>query len=280
MESLKEIIRALKAKKRLGQNFLTDPNILQRIVEGAGILKNHTVIEVGPGPGGLTREIIKHPCRQVILIEQDLRCIPYLEALRAHFQGELTILNNDALELPLHQFGNAPRVIIANLPYNISVPLLLQWLKHLDDFESLTLMFQKEVAARLTAAPNTPDYGRLSVMCQWKANVKRLFDLPPGAFLPPPKVMSTVVRLTPRFPRSEVAWEALETITKAAFSQRRKMLRSSLKGLMPTPQNLLEKAHIDPERRAENLTIEEFCTLATLWEKPLPQKEGSKEPLL
>lgn len=266
MEPLKEIIRALKAKKSLGQNFLTDPNILQRIVEGAGSLKDHTVIEVGPGPGGLTREIIKHPCSQLILIEHDHRCLPYLEALKDHFKGELTIVNSDALELSLHRLGNAPRIIIANLPYNISVPLLLQWLKHLDDFESLTLMFQKEVAARLTAAPNTPDYGRLSVMCQWKAHVKKLFDLPPGAFLPSPKVTSTIVRLTPRLPRSEVSWEALEKVTKAAFSQRRKMLRSSLKSLIPKPHELLEKAHIHPERRAESLTIEEFCTLATLWE--------------
>ena len=266
MESLKEIIRALKAKKKLGQNFLTDPNILQRIVEGAGSLKDRTVIEVGPGPGGLTREIIKQPCSQVILIEQDDRCIPYLEALKDHFQGELTIVNGDALGLSLHRFGNVPRIIIANLPYNISVPLLLQWLKHLEDFESLTLMFQKEVAARLLAVPNTSDYGRLSVMCQWKANVKRLFDLPPGAFLPPPKVTSTVVRLTPRLPQPEVSWDSLEQVTKAAFSQRRKMLRSSLKSLIPTPLDLLEKAHIHPERRAESLTIEEFCTLATLWE--------------
>lgn len=267
MEPLKEIIRVLKAKKSLGQNFLTDPNILQRIVEGAGSLEGRTVIEVGPGPGGLTREIIKQPCNQVILIEQDPRCLPYLEALKDHFQGDLTIINDDALELPLHSLGTVPRVIIANLPYNISVPLLLQCLKHLDDFESLTLMFQKEVAARLTAAPHTSDYGRLSVMCQWKSHVRKLFDLPPGAFLPPPKVISTVVRLTPRLPRAELSWDALEQVTKAAFSQRRKMLRSSLKSLIPHPLELLEKAHIDPERRAESLSLEEFCTLAELWER-------------
>lgn len=266
MQPLKEIIRALKAKKSLGQNFLMDPHILQRIVEGAAPPKGCTVIEVGPGPGGLSREIIKYPCAQVILVEQDSRCIPYLEALKDHFQGNLSLIKGDALTLPLHQFGESPRLIIANLPYNISVPLLLQWLKHLDDFESLTLMFQKEVAARLTASPNTSDYGRLSVMCQWKAHVKRLFDLPPGAFFPPPKVTSTVVRLTPRVPRAEISWDALEQVTKAAFSQRRKMLRSSLRSLTPVPQELLEKAHIQPERRAESLTIEEFCTLASLWE--------------
>lgn len=266
MKSLKEIIQSLRAKKSLGQNFLTDPNILQRIVSEAGPLEGHTVIEVGPGPGGLTREIIKYPCRHVILIEQDDRCIPHLEALRNHFQGELTIINGDALELPLHSFGCAPRRIIANLPYNISVPLLLQWLKHLDSFESLTLMFQKEVAARLMAIPDTPDYGRLSVMCQWKANIKKLFDLPPGAFLPSPKVSSTVVHLTPRLSQENVSWEALEKVTKAAFSQRRKMLRSSLKRFFCTPHIFLEEANINPERRAENLSIKEFCTLAAIWE--------------
>lgn len=273
MESLKEIIRALKAKKSLGQNFLTDPNILQRIVEGAGSLKARTVIEVGPGPGGLTREIIKHPCSHLFLIEQDTRCVPYLEALQAHFQGNMTIINDDALKLPLHLFGPTPRLIIANLPYNISVPLLLQWLQHLDDFESLTLMFQKEVAARLTAAPNTSDYGRLSVMCQWKAHIKKLFDIPPGAFLPPPKVTSTVVHLTPRLQRAEISWKALEQITKAAFSQRRKMLRSSLKSLTPAPHELLEAAHIEPERRAESLTLEEFCSLAAIWERSREQEK-------
>jgi 16S rRNA (adenine1518-N6/adenine1519-N6)-dimethyltransferase len=267
MQPLKEVIRTLKAKKSLGQNFLTDPNILQRIVKGAGPLEGRTVIEVGPGPGGLTREIIKYPCKELILIEQDMRCIPHLEVLKDHFQGELTLINGDALKLPLHNLGSAPRVVIANLPYNISVPLLIQCLKHLDDFESLTLMFQKEVAARLTALHDTPDYGRLSVMCQWKANIKKLFDLPPGAFIPAPKVTSTVVQLTPRLQRENVSWDALEKVTKAAFSQRRKMLRSSLKSFFDTPQVLLEKANINPERRAENLSIQEFCRLAVEWEE-------------
>ena len=266
MLPLKEVIRGLKAKKSLGQNFLTDPNILQRIVKEAAPLNDRTVIEVGPGPGGLTREIIKYPCKQLILIEQDERCIPYLEPLQDDFQGHLTILNKDALKLPLHTFGLPPRLIIANLPYNISVPLLLQWLEHLDDFESLTLMFQKEVAARLMAVHDTADFGRLSVMCQWKANIKKLFDLPPGAFVPSPKVSSTVLQFTPRQPREEVSWEALEKVVKAAFSQRRKMLRSSLKGFVPAPVVLLEKANINPERRAESLTIQEFCTLAASWE--------------
>ncbi|MBA3813227.1 MAG: 16S rRNA (adenine(1518)-N(6)/adenine(1519)-N(6))-dimethyltransferase RsmA [Alphaproteobacteria bacterium] len=267
MQPLKEVIRSLKAKKSLGQNFLTDPNILERIVKAASPLEGRTVIEVGPGPGGLTREIIKFPCKQLILIEQDVRCLPHLETLRDYFQGEMILMNRDALELPLHNLGSSPRVVIANLPYNISVPLLLHCLKHLDDFESLTLMFQKEVAARLTAPHDTSDYGRLSVMCQWKANIKKLFELPPGAFIPAPKVTSTVVQLTPRLQREGVSWEALEKVTKAAFSQRRKMLRSSLKNFFEAPQVLLEKANINPERRAENLSIQEFCRLTAEWEK-------------
>ncbi|OJW47946.1 MAG: hypothetical protein BGO67_08735 [Alphaproteobacteria bacterium 41-28] len=267
MEPLKEVIRALRAKKRLGQNFLSDPHILKRIVECAGSLEGRSVIEIGPGPGGLTREIIKHPCKAIILIEQDERCIPYLEALKPHFAGDFSLLNADALTVPLHTFGSAPRKIIANLPYHISVPLLLQMLQHMDDFESLTLMFQKEVAARLTAAPNTSDYGRLSVMCQWKANVKKIFDLPPGAFIPAPKITSTVVQLIPRSPREDVSWDALEAVTRAAFGQRRKMLRASLKGLIPSPQSFLEEADINPEQRAEDLTVEEFCSLASLWKK-------------
>lgn len=265
MEPLKEVIRALRAKKSLGQHFLIDPHILKRIVEAAAPLENRTVIEVGPGPGGLSREIIKHLCADLILVEQDSRCLPYLDALKDQFKGKFTLLHRDALTLPLHTFGKAPRKIISNLPYNISVPLLLQWLKHIGAFESLTLMFQKEVASRLTASPNTPDYGRLSVMCQAYAHIQKLFDLSPGAFLPPPKVISTVVQITPLVSREAPPWEPLEKVVKAAFSQRRKMLRSSLKGVLSVSQ--LEAAHINPERRAEDLSVQEFFMLSTLLEK-------------
>jgi 16S rRNA (adenine1518-N6/adenine1519-N6)-dimethyltransferase len=265
MRPLKDVIRALKAKKSLGQNFLTDPNILMRIVESAAPLEGRTVIEVGPGPGGLTREIIKHPCHELILIEQDARAVPFLEELQEEFKGKFTLLNKDALTLSLHTLGSSPRKLIANLPYNISVPLLLNVLEHINSFESLTLMFQKEVAERLFAVPHTKDYGRLSVMCQWAADVKKLFDLPPGAFIPPPKVTSTVVQFTPRISREDVPWEALERVTKAAFSQRRKMLRASLKGFLTSPQEVLEAANIDPERRAESLSVAEFCTLTKAW---------------
>lgn len=267
MLPLREVIRSLRVKKSLGQNFLIDPHILNRIVMSAGSLEGRTVLEVGPGPGGLTREIIKQPCHEVILIEQDERCLPFLEPLETIFQGKFSLLNTDALTLPLHTFGVPPRKIIANLPYNISVPLLLGWLEHIDEFECLTLMFQKEVAERITAAPNTSDYGRLSIMCQWKANVKKVFDLPPGAFFPPPKVISSVLHFTPRHPREDVSWESLENVTRAAFSQRRKMLRSSLKGFVPSPLELLEKADINPELRAENLTVQEFCKLTKIYEK-------------
>lgn len=264
MQPLKDVIRALKAKKSLGQNFLTDPNILMRIVESAAPLEGRTVIEIGPGPGGLTREIIKHPVAELILIEQDERAIPFLQELN---KGKFTLLNQDALKVELHTLGNSPRKLIANLPYNVSVPLLLNALEHIHDFESLTLMFQKEVAERITAEPNTKDYGRLSVMCQWAADVKKLFDLPPGAFIPPPKVTSTVVQFTPRISREDVPWEALERVSKAAFSQRRKMLRASLKSLVASSQEVLEAARIDPERRAESLTVTEFCTLTKEWLK-------------
>lgn len=263
MEPLKEVIRALRAKKSLGQNFLTDPHILKRIVEAAVPLEGRTVIEIGAGPGGLSREILKYSVAEVFLVEQDNRCIPYLETLKEQFEGKLTLLNADALTLALHTLGKTPRKIIANLPYNISVPLLLKVLKYGECFESLTLMFQKEVADRLVAAPNTSAYGRLSVMCQAHASVTKLFDLPPGAFVPRPQVTSTVVQLVPTGSPETVEWVALETVTKAAFSQRRKMLRSSLKGTLSIAQ--LAAAHINPESRAEDLSVEEFCLLARIW---------------
>lgn len=265
MDSLSDVVRSLRAKKALGQHFLTDSQILRRIIEGAGPLGGRTVIEVGPGPGGLTEEMISHPCGEIILVERDRRFIPHLESLRERFGRKMSVLNEDALLLPLESFGQAPRKIIANLPYNISVPLLIRWLQHINEFESLTLMFQKEVAERLVAAPNTSAYGRLSIMCQWRSRVTKLFDLHPGAFVPPPKVASTVVHITPSSPCLPVSWQALETVTRAAFSQRRKMLRSSLKGVISSPQ--LEDLGIDPERRAETVTVHEFCRLAVLWEK-------------
>ncbi len=272
MQPLRDIIRALKAKKSLGQNFLIDPNILSRIVGSAGILDERTIIEVGPGPGGLTREIVKQPCKELILIEQDERCLPYLSPLKEHFRGTLTLLNTDALTLPIHSLGEAPRKIISNLPYNISVPLLLTWLEHIDSFENLTLMFQKEVGDRITAASNTSAYGRLSIMAQWRAHIKKAFELPPGAFFPPPKVTSSVLIFTPRHSREEISWTSLENVTRAAFSQRRKMLRSSLKELVSQPMDLLEKAEINPELRAENLSVQEFCRLAHIYENETGKK--------
>jgi 16S rRNA (adenine1518-N6/adenine1519-N6)-dimethyltransferase len=263
MLPLKEVIRALRAKKSLGQNFLIDPNILQRIVTAASPLEGRTILEIGPGPGGLSREIIKHPCAAIILVEQDSRCLPYLEELKEHTQANFSLLNADATTLPLHTFGTAPRKVIANLPYNVSVPLLLAWLQHIDAFESLTLMFQKEVADRLMASPNTSVYGRLSVMCQAYAKVEKLFELPPGAFFPPPKVTSTLVQLTPRKLSKEIPWKALETVTKAAFSQRRKMLRSTLKGTVSL--SCLETLDLSPTNRAEDLSVQNFIDLSSYW---------------
>lgn len=263
MQPLIDIIKVLRAKKSLGQNFLIDPHILGRIVEAAQPLDGRTVIEVGAGPGGLSREIIKSGCAEVFLIEQDTRCIPYLDSLKAHFKGPFTLIEGDATKLPLHTLGKAPRKIIANLPYNVSIPLLLEWLKHIEDFESLTLMFQKEVANRMMAIPNTLPYGRLSIICQTYAHVRRVLDLPPGAFFPPPKVSSTLVQLTPRKEGQLVPWDKLEKVTQATFSKRRKMLRSSLKGLFPLSQ--LEALGIQPTSRAEDLSIEDFALLASLW---------------
>lgn len=266
MLALKDVIRELRAKKSLGQNFLIDPHILARIVESAGDLKRKAVIEVGPGPGGLTREIVKKSPQEFFLIEQDERCLPFLEPLKDLTKGHFVLLHDDALALETEKLGSPPRKIISNLPYNISVPLLINWLEHIDNFERLTLMFQKEVADRILAKPNTAAYGRLSVMCQWAANVEKSFDLPPGAFFPPPKVTSTVLQFAPRHPREDVSWAALESVTKAAFSMRRKMLRSSLKSLVPNPLPLLEKAGIVPTLRAENLSVEAFCRLAKAYE--------------
>jgi 16S rRNA (adenine1518-N6/adenine1519-N6)-dimethyltransferase len=264
---LREVIDrfGLQAKKSLGQNFLLDFNLTKKIARAAGNLEGKTVLEIGPGPGGLTRAILAARPRQLIAIEQDEKCVEALKDLTLkapHFQ----IITGDALEIDFKEFGSPPFIIISNLPYNISTALLTRWLKNARLFENLVLMFQKEVAERLVAKPDTKDYGRLSIFVQLKADCKKVFDLPPQAFTPPPKVTSTVVKLTPYekplYPCDE---EALEKLTKAAFGQRRKMLRASLKQITPDAETLLKKADIDPTRRAENLTVEEFCQLSLFY---------------
>ena len=268
---LRDVIRAhdLQADKRFGQHFLTDPNILGRIAKAPGPIDAATVIEIGPGPGGLTRALLAAGAARMVAIEIDPRCARIAEEIAAAADGRLTVVMADALTLDLTTLGSAPRWIVANLPYNIATPLLVRWLKAVatapNAFGGMVLMFQKEVAERLAAKPGSKAYGRLSVLTQWLMRAEKLFDLPGGAFTPPPKVASSVVRLTPlgALP-GPLRFAAMEAVTGAAFGQRRKMLRQSLKALGGSPEALLDAACILATRRAETLTIAEFAALASL----------------
>ncbi|MEQ8396843.1 16S rRNA (adenine(1518)-N(6)/adenine(1519)-N(6))-dimethyltransferase RsmA [Thalassobaculum sp.] len=249
------------AKKSLGQNFLLDINLTRRIARAAGTLENGTTIEIGPGPGGLTRALLIEGAADLIAIERDARAAEALAPLVQAAEGRLRLVEDDATEVDVSSLGAAPRRVVANLPYNVATRLLLGWLATPTAFESLTLMFQKEVADRLLAGPGSDAYGRLSVFVQWLCTVRRVTDLPPSAFTPPPKVWSTVVRLEPRaVPMHPAERRALERVTEAAFGQRRKMLRQSLKGL--GGDALLVAAGIEPTERPERLSIAEFCRLA------------------
>jgi len=266
---LREVIAryGIVAHKRLGQNFLLDLNLTGRMARSAGRLDQATVIEIGPGPGGLTRALLACGARRVLAIERDRRCLAALGELAAAYPGRLDVVAGDALEFDPAAFSEGPRKIVANLPYNIATLLLVGWLKQARAYESLTLMLQREVAERLTAAPRSKSYGRLSVLVQWIADVRILFDVPARAFVPPPRVTSSVVAILPRpEPLAPAHRPTLERITAAAFGQRRKMLRTSLKplGIMVGP--LLERAGIVPTARAEELTVAEFCALARAME--------------
>jgi len=267
---LREVIAkyGLGARKALGQHFLLDQNLTGRIARAADQLGEGTVFEIGPGPGGLTRSLLAAGARQVIAIERDQRFLPALHDLQAAYPGRLDIVEADALEVDLTKLGSAPRQIVANLPYNVSTPLLLGWLKQVDAFSALTLMFQKEVADRLLASPRSKAYGRLSVAVQFHCAIKPLFQVPPSAFTPPPQVMSTVVQLRPRPDRPlDVDARLLEKLAAAAFGQRRKMLRAALKTLLPDPEPVLLEADIAPTARAEELDIDAFCRLARSFAK-------------
>jgi 16S rRNA (adenine1518-N6/adenine1519-N6)-dimethyltransferase len=262
---LRDVIRRyeLGARKALGQNFLLDLNLTRRIARAAAPLGDADVIEIGPGPGGLTRALLLEGARHVTAVERDRRCIAALEELAAAFPGRLTVVEGDALEIDPQALAPAPRKIVANLPYNIATALLLRWLPTIEAYQSLTLMFQKEAAQRLAARPRSKDYGRLSVMVQWRCTVRALFDIPPRAFVPPPKVTSTVVQLVPRAaPLAPCRFADLERVVGAAFGQRRKMLRQSLKLLGVDTEALLASAGIAPTARAEELGVEQFCALA------------------
>ena len=262
---LREVIDryGLAARKSLGQNFLLDLNLTGRIARAAGDLTAGTVIEIGPGPGGLTRALLLHGAREVIAIELDDRCLAALADIAGAYPERLRVIAGDALATDLAKLGQAPRRIVANLPYNIATPLLIGWLSQATAFQSMTLMFQKEVAERLVAKPRSKDYGRLSILTQWLAEPRRLFDVPPRAFTPPPKVTSSIVQLIPRpSPAFPARQRDLERVTQAAFGQRRKMLRQSLRTLFSDAEAVLTGLSIPPTARAEELSIEQFCALA------------------
>ncbi|MEH6727006.1 MAG: 16S rRNA (adenine(1518)-N(6)/adenine(1519)-N(6))-dimethyltransferase RsmA [Hyphomicrobiales bacterium] len=254
----------LNPKKSLGQNFLLDLNLTSRIARSAGRLQDANILEIGPGPGGLTRAILKENPASVTVIERDDRCIAALEQVSAHYPGKLHIIAGDALlDQPQMDFGLQTR-IIANLPYNIATPLLIGWLETEPwppFFASMTLMFQKEVADRIVAAPGSRTYGRLAVLAQWRCTTEQLFDVPPQAFTPPPKVTSSVVHLEPRAEPLPCRLKSLTAVTAAAFGQRRKMLRQSLKSVGVTNQ-IFEQTGISPMERAEQIPVSGFVALA------------------
>lgn len=264
---LRDIVARYKIApdKKLGQNFLFDLNLTDRIVRLAGDLTHVTVIEIGPGPGGLTRSLLNAGAKKVIAIEHDPRCADGLkDYLVPASDGRLEVIEGDALKIDLSTLAEGPIKLVANLPYNIGTVLLFNWLEYITRFESLTLMFQKEVAERIYAVPRTKDYGRVSVMTQWLCKVQAGFEIPPQAFTPPPKVTSSVIQITPR-PEPLVAVErkGLERLCKAVFGQRRKMLRKSLQQLTQDAEAILAAAHIAPERRPEELTVPELCAIVT-----------------
>ncbi|MDH6229954.1 16S rRNA (adenine1518-N6/adenine1519-N6)-dimethyltransferase [Mesorhizobium soli] len=263
---LREVIERfdLQAKKSLGQNFLLDLNLTSKIARSAGDLSSTTVIEVGPGPGGLTRALLMNGAARVVAIERDERCLEALAEVSAHYPGRLEVIPGDALKTDFAALAPGEKVkIVANLPYNIGTELLIRWLTVEDwppFYASMTLMFQREVAQRIVAKPGSDAYGRLGVLAGWRTDARIVFDLPPQAFTPPPKVTSSVVQLLPREKPLAADVRMLGRITEAAFGQRRKMLRQSLKGIEGA--RLLETTGIDGTRRAETLDIQEFVALA------------------
>ena len=264
---LRDVIRAhgLSARKSLGQNFLLDLNLTAKIARAGGPLEGVTVIEVGAGPGGLTRALLAAGARRVVAIERDARCLAALAEIAAHYPGRLDVVEADARTVDMAALAETPCRVVANLPYNIATPLLVGWVAA-DPwppwYQSLTLMFQREVAERMVAGPGDRNYGRLGVLCGWRMRAQILFDIPARAFSPPPRVTSSVVRLEPRHAPLPASVRQVERITAAAFGQRRKMLRSSLRRLFAAPEATIRAAGIDPQRRAEEIDIAGFVALA------------------
>ncbi|MEN3930531.1 16S rRNA (adenine(1518)-N(6)/adenine(1519)-N(6))-dimethyltransferase RsmA [Microvirga sp. W0021] len=271
---LREVVQTygLMAKKSLGQNFLFDLNLTSRIARAGGPLEGKTVVEVGPGPGGLTRAILAAGVQKLIVIERDSRCLPALQEISDYYPGKLEIIEGDALEIdPRALLNGRPARIISNLPYNVGTVLLTNWVSNPDWppwWESMTLMFQKEVAERIVAdESDTSNYGRLAVLCGWRTEAHILFDVPPTAFVPPPKVTSSIVHLKPRQKPQECSIQSLEAVARAAFGQRRKMLRQSLKSFYGDAQKLLEAAGIEPTARAEDIPVSAYVELANTFDR-------------
>lgn len=262
---LREVIaeHGLQARKSLGQNFLMDLNLTRRIARASGPVEGAEIVEVGPGPGGLTRALLAEGAAKVIAIERDARCLPALEQIAAHWPGRLQIIEGDAMEIDPAALLSGPGRIVANLPYNVGTALLVGWLQGPWPpwWDSLTLMFQREVAERIVAGPGSKAFGRLSVLAGWRATARIAFDVPAQAFTPAPKVTSSVVHIRPTEAPANVDEERLQALTAAAFAQRRKMLRQSLKGVTDDPLALLERAGIEPTRRPETLEIADFLAL-------------------
>ena len=265
---LREVIREhqLSARKALGQNFLLDLNLTARIARAAGTLEDATVVEIGPGPGGLTRALLALGARHVIAVEHDERAIPALQAIAERYPGRLEIVCTDARTFDVRPYlGSTKAKIVANLPYNIATHLLIGWLSAEPWppwYDMMVLMFQREVAERIVARENEEAYGRLGVLANWRCETKILFDISPSAFVPPPKVTSSVVRLVPRTAPEPCDRRALEQVAAAAFGQRRKMLRQSLKSLPTDPARLAAAAGVDPTRRAETIPVSGFVAMA------------------
>jgi 16S rRNA (adenine1518-N6/adenine1519-N6)-dimethyltransferase len=265
---LREVIarHGLDARKALGQNFILDLNLTARIARVAGDLAGSDILEIGPGPGGLTRGLLAEGARRVVAVEKDARCLPALAEIAALYPCRLDVIHGDALDIDTAARLTPPVRIVANLPYNVGTELLVRWLTPPvwpPFWRSATLMFQKEVAERIVARPGSKAYGRLAILAQWRCDARIALTLPPEAFTPPPKVHSAVVHLTVRDrPRAEADAKVLERVVAAAFNQRRKMLRSALKGLAPEIEDRLRAAGIDPTSRAEDVPLEGFCALA------------------
>jgi len=268
--SPKEIVDKydLRAKKSLGQNFLLDLNITTKIVNNAGFIKGKNVIEIGPGPGGLTQALLRSDAQHIYAVEKDDRFIEAFSPIIAAYPSSFTVIHDDAMKIDIKNICGAPRAIIANLPYNIATPLLVGWLENIELIDSMTLMFQKEVAERICAKPRSKAYGRVSIIAQWLCDVEIKFDLPPEAFTPSPKVTSSIVHFMPKERNENIKFATMEKITAAAFGQRRKTLRKSLSSLTgDRTDELLYKANIDSKMRAEELSIDKFIDLAKNYEE-------------